>query len=59
MSMQNKFAYLEETKRQIRQAIIDKGVSVSENDTFRSYASKIAEIQVNNENVNNENVNNE
>lgn len=57
--MQSKFAYLEETKRQIRQAIIDKGVSVSENDTFRNYASKIAEIQVNNENVNNENVNSE
>lgn len=54
MSIQDKFEYLDETKQLIRQAIIDKGVNVDENATFRSYASKIAEIQVNNENADNE-----
>lgn len=33
------------TKNAIRQAIINKGQSVSENDTFSSYANKIAAIQ--------------
>lgn len=36
--------YLAETKRLIRSAIMDKGQSVSENDTFRSYESKIRSI---------------
>lgn len=40
----DKLEYLNETKRQIRQAIINKGQSVSVNDTFRSYADKIAAI---------------
>lgn len=40
----DKLEYLNETKRQIRQAIIDKGQSVGINDTFRSYADKIAAI---------------
>ena len=39
-----KFEYLKETKNLIKQAIIDKGVTVSDTDSFRSYADKIAEI---------------
>ena len=39
-----KLAYLNETKSLIKQAIIDKGVTVSDTDTFRSYADKITEI---------------
>ena len=35
---------LEETKSQIKQAIINKGQSVSESDSFRSYATKIENI---------------
>lgn len=41
----DKLAYLEETKEAIKQSIIAKGVSVSESDTFRSYANKIESIQ--------------
>lgn len=37
---------LEETKSQIKQAIIDKGQSVSSSDSFRSYATKIGNIEV-------------
>lgn len=40
-----KFSYLLETKNEIKQSIIDKGVSVSDSDTFRSYADKISAIQ--------------
>ena len=43
--LQDNLAYLEETKRQIKQAIIDKGQSVSNKDTFRSYADKIGAIE--------------
>ena len=39
-----KINYLEQTKTAIKTAIISKGVAVSEADTFRSYASKIASI---------------
>lgn len=35
---------LEETKSQIKQAIISKGQSVSDEDSFRSYATKIGNI---------------
>lgn len=45
MSLENKLTYLNGTKDAIKQAIIDKGVSVTEADTFRSYATKIGEIQ--------------
>lgn len=45
-SIRQKLEYLNQTKRYIRQAIISKNVSVSENDTFRSYADKIKNIQV-------------
>lgn len=39
-----KINYLEQTKTAIKTAIINKGIVVSEADTFRSYASKIASI---------------
>ena len=47
----DKLEYLLETKNQIKQAIIDKGVDVSNTDTFRSYATKIGEIQGGNDNL--------
>lgn len=40
-SLSNKLNYLKQTKQTIKQAIIDKGVVVSNDDTFRSYAEKI------------------
>lgn len=40
----DKLNYLNTTKTNIKNAIIEKGVEVSDNDTFRSYASKIADI---------------
>ena len=43
-----KLDYLIQTKNKIKQAIIDKGVTVTDTDTFRSYADKIAEIQTGN-----------
>ena len=45
MSLQDKIDYLNETKSLIRQSIINKGVDVTEQDTFRSYAGKIDQIQ--------------
>lgn len=44
-TIQDKLAYLEDTKEQIKQAIVAKGVSVSDSDTFRSYADKIGSIE--------------
>lgn len=44
MSILDKLNHLNDTKDLIRQAIIAKGISVSESDTFRSYAEKIAAI---------------
>lgn len=41
----DKLVYLEDTKEQIKQAIVAKGVSVSDEDTFRSYADKIGSIE--------------
>lgn len=40
--------YLKETKEAIREAIVNKGVSVQDTDTFRSYAEKIDSIEPNN-----------
>lgn len=40
-----KLNYLAQTKGAIKSAIIAKGVDVTDDDTFRSYASKIQEIQ--------------
>lgn len=45
MSIAEKMTYLLETKNQIKEAIQQKGVAVSDTDTFRSYATKIGEIQ--------------
>jgi len=42
--VENKTEYLLETKNQIKNAIINKGVSVASSDTFRSYATKINQI---------------
>lgn len=39
-----KINYLEQTKAEIKTAIRNKGITVSETDTFRSYASKIASM---------------
>lgn len=40
----DKLSYLSNTKDAIKSAISAKGVSVSESDTFRSYADKISSI---------------
>lgn len=45
MPISNKLNSLIDTKEQIRQAIISKGVPVSESETFRSYAAKILLIE--------------
>jgi hypothetical protein len=44
MSTADKLNYLNETKEAIKTALVEKGVSVSDSDTFRSYADKIGEI---------------
>ena len=43
--LQDNLNYIEDTKNLIKQAIIAKGQSVSEQDTFRSYKDKIAAIK--------------
>lgn len=43
-SISDKLVYLNETKSKIKQAIIDKGQSVADTDTFRSYPEKIKAI---------------
>lgn len=45
MSINDKFTYLQQTKEKIKTAIQNKGVDVSDADTFRSYAEKIALIE--------------
>jgi hypothetical protein len=45
MSIADKLLYLDGTKQAIKQAIRDKGVTVDDADTFRSYADRIGEIQ--------------
>ena len=44
-STEDKIDYLDETKTDIREAIINKGVDVSETEPFRSYAEKIGDIE--------------
>lgn len=44
MSIEDKLSYLNETKQQIKQAIISKGVNIADSDSFRSYADKISNI---------------
>ena len=45
MSLSNKLDYLEETKAQIKNAIMQKGIQIADTDTFRSYANKISQIK--------------
>lgn len=45
MAIENKLDYLLETKKQIKNSIIEKGIEVLETDTFRSYADKIEKIK--------------
>lgn len=44
MSIKDKLDYLQDTKQAIKTAIQGKGQSVSDTDTFRSYADKINAI---------------
>lgn len=44
MTISDKLNYLSETKTAIKNAIIEKGIEVSDTDTFRSYAEKISSI---------------
>lgn len=43
-NLADKTNYLNGTKNQIKNALIEKGLEVKEEDTFRSYANKILEI---------------
>ena len=45
MATAEKLNYLLDTKNQIKNAITEKGVAISDTDTFRSYADKIRNIQ--------------
>lgn len=42
--LNSQLEYLNETKLQLKQAITDKGQSISDADTFRSYVSKVSNI---------------
>ena len=44
-TINDKLSKLVTTKESIKSAIISKGVSVTDSDTFASYANKILEIQ--------------
>ena len=44
-TIEEKLEYLNETKTQIKNALISKGADVNNTDTFRSYANKINEIK--------------
>ena len=44
-TISDKLLYLNETKSQIKEAIISKGQTIDEDDTFRSYVDKIMRIQ--------------
>ena len=44
-TISDKLLYLSETKSQIKEAIISKGQTIDEDDTFRSYVDKIMRIQ--------------
>ncbi len=46
MSISDKLQTLKNTKNAIKQALIDKGVEISDSDNFASYADKIGEIKV-------------
>ena len=44
-SINDKLNYLDDTKSAIKSAIQDKGITINEDDTFRSYAEKIQLIE--------------
>lgn len=44
MTIADKLSYLMGIKAAIKQALLDKGITVSDSDTFRSYAGKIDNI---------------
>ena len=44
MAIIDKLDYLNETKRQIRESLNDLGAEINQNDTFRSYVTKIDEL---------------
>ena len=44
-NLENKLAYILDTKKAIKQAIENKGVAIKDDDTFRSYADKINNIE--------------
>lgn len=44
-TLKEKLSYLSETKEAIKQALIKQQVTVTDEDTFRSYADKIAGIE--------------
>lgn len=46
MTIAEKTDYLLKTKKQIKNAISQKGVSIADTDSFRSYADKIRQIEV-------------
>lgn len=45
-TINDKLEYLNQTKQDIKQAIINKGQNITDEDTFRSYVDKINEIQL-------------
>ena len=45
-TINEKLNYLLQTKENIKQAIKEKGVEITDSDTFRSYAEKIGTIKV-------------
>lgn len=45
-TIRQKLDYLNDTKYEIRQAIISRNVSIDDSDTFRSYAEKIKSIPI-------------
>lgn len=44
-SIAEKLEYLNETKTQIKTALTNKGITIADTDTFRSYADKIANLK--------------
>lgn len=42
--LNSQLLYLEDTKQQIKEALINKGQTISDDDTFRSYVEKINDI---------------
>ena len=44
MTIADKLSYLQDTKTAIKEALLNKGVEVTDSDTFRSYADKIESI---------------